>query len=221
MDVSYNLYMCIYTTGVHTTVKLKTDRASLKLKHKRKMAYTEQQKAYHLRKIRTRAARLDITKDGFISREDYEIMSKRLSEYSNLNEEQTKKIHKFIQVISDSITGDAKIPVEEYAMKISQAILGETDYEKKRSFLETSHGNIFDVINTNGDGRISVEEFKVYLNVVAPIMTEDEAKHAFDVIDANKNGKINREEFMAAIEDFYCGVEETELAAAYMGKLVD
>ncbi len=38
------------------------------------------------------------------------------------------------------------------------------------------------------------------------------------VIDADKDGEISREEFLA---DFFCGVEETELAAAFMGKLVD
>ncbi len=80
---------------------------------------------------------------------------------------------------------------------------------------------MFDGIDTNGDGHISVEEFKVYLKVVAPDLTEDQAKHSFDVIDADKNGEISREEFLAAAKDFFCGVEETELAAAFMGKLVD
>ena len=186
------------------------------------MSYTEQQKAYHLRKMRTRAARLDINKDGFISREDYEIMSKRLTEYSKVTEEQAKKICDAVLVIADSIklTGDTKYPVEQFAAKISQAILGNTP-EKNRGGLQNSHNALFDVIDTNGDGHISVEEFKVYLKVVAPDVTEDQAKHAFDVIDANKNGEISREEFLAAAEEFFCGVEETELAAAFMGKLVD
>ena len=95
----------------------------MNLHHKRKMSYTEQQRAYHLRKMRTRAARLDINKDGFISREDYEIMSKRLTEYSNVTEEQAKRIHDFILVVADNIklTGDTKFPVKEFAMKISQS----------------------------------------------------------------------------------------------------
>ena len=194
----------------------------MNLQHKRKMSYTEQQKAYHLRKMRTRAARLDINKDGFISREDYEIMSKRLTEYSKVTEEQAKRIHDTVLVIADSIklTGDTKYPVEQFAAKISQAILGSTP-ENNRGGLHKSHNALFDVIDTNNDGHISVEEFKVYLKVVAPDVTEDQAKHAFDVIDANKNGEISREEFLAAAEEFFCGVEETELAASFMGKLVD
>ena len=186
------------------------------------MAYTEQQKAYHLRKMRTRAARLDINKDGFISREDYEIMSKRLSEYSKVTEEQAKKIRDSLLAVADSIklTGDAKYPVKEFAANVSLAILGSTR-ENMRTELHNSHNALFDVIDTNSDGHVSVEEFKVYLKVVAPEVTEDQAKHAFDVIDADKNKEISREEFLAGAEDFFLGVEETELAAAFMGKLVD
>ncbi len=54
-----------------------------------------------------------------------------------------------------------------------------------------------------------------------PRTWQDQAKHAFDFIDTDKNGEISREEFLAAAIDFYFGVEETELAAAFMGKLVD
>ena len=188
----------------------------------RKMSYTEQQKAYHLRKMRTRAARLDINKDGFISREDYEIMSKRLTEYSKVTEEQAKRIHDTILAVADvqKLTGDTKYSVEVYATKGSEGML-QQPRERNLAFLHSFHNAIFDGIDTNSDGHISVEEFKVYLKVVAPDVTEDEAKHAFDVIDADKNGEISREEFLAGAEDFFFGVEETELAAAFMGKLVD
>ncbi len=50
------------------------------------------------------------------------------------------------------------------------------------------------------------------MKVVAPDVTEDEAKHAFDVIDADKNGEISREEIFKAATDFFFGVEETEAA---------
>lgn len=37
---------------------------------------TEKQKAYHLLKMRTRAKRTDLNQDGFLSREDFEIISR-------------------------------------------------------------------------------------------------------------------------------------------------
>ena len=80
---------------------------------------------------------------------------------------------------------------------------------------------LFDAIDTNKDGHISVEEFKVYLTLIAPGVEEDEIVHSFDVIDADKNGEISREEFLAAAQDFLLGVEETELSKAFLGPLLD
>lgn len=85
--------------------------------------------------------------------------------------------------------------------------------------MHKSHDPLFDAINTNGDGHISVQEFTIYLKVVAPDVTGDEAEHAFSVIDADKNGEISREEFLAAATDFFYEVKETEAANVFMGKL--
>ena len=57
--------------------------------------------------------------------------------------------------------------------------------------------------------------------ITAPGVSEAEIIHSFNTIDANKNGVISREEFMAAAEDFFCGVEETELSKVFLGRLVD
>ena len=64
---------------------------------------TEEQRAYHLKKMRTRFARLDLNKDGFISHEDYELMGKRLAEHGNLTKEQAESVHKSLMVIADNI----------------------------------------------------------------------------------------------------------------------
>ncbi len=107
---------------------------------------------------------------------------------------------------------DVKYGLKEYAPMLSQALLSKTIEERDTLIKYNSHSTLYDVIDTNGDGHVSVEEFKVYLKVVAPDVTEDEAKHAFDVIDAvidaDKNGEISREEFFKAATDFFFGVEE-------------
>ena len=51
-----------------------------------------------------------------------------------------------------------------------------------------THNVLFDAIDTNKDGHISIEEFQVYLNLIAPGIKEDEIIHSFDIIDADKNG---------------------------------
>ncbi len=119
-----------------------------------------------------------------------------------------------------NIKPDVKYGLKEYAPMLSQALLSKT-IEERDTLVYNSHNTLFDVIDTNGDGHISVEEFKVYLKVVAPDVTEDEAKHAFDVIDADKNGEISREEFLTAAEDFFFGKDETEVSRVFWGKLLD
>ena len=57
------------------------------------MAYTEAQKAYHLQKMRTRMSRLDYNLDGYISREDYELICKKFAEYSELTDDQVEQTH--------------------------------------------------------------------------------------------------------------------------------
>ena len=156
--------------------------------------------------------RLDINKDGFISREDYELMGKKLAEQSGIIEEQAAATNKEIMMVADAFNLKPRVrgPLEEAAKKANETILSMSPAERK-AFVTASHNLLFDAIDTNKDGHISVNEFKVYFNVIAPGTSEAEIIHSFNAIDTNKNGEISREEFMAAAEDFIHEVEETEL----------
>ena len=94
-------------------------------------------------------------------------------------------------------------------------------HAERKAIVDGTHNFLFDAIDTNKDGHISVEEFKVYLNIIAPGIAEDEIAHSFRTIDTDKNGEISHEEFMAAAYDFLLGVEETELSKVFMGPLLD
>ena len=186
------------------------------------MSLTEQQKAYHLRKMRTCGARLDVNKDGVVSREDFELMSERLSKYSNLTDERSKSVTEGFMKIADLIhlKKGVKFSVEEFVSKLSETLLSKS-LEDRRAMIRYDHAPLFEVLDTNSDGHISVEEFKVYLKVMAPDVSEEEAEHAFKTIDTDKNGEISSEEFFASAEEFFYGVEETEVSRVFWGKLVD
>ncbi len=89
------------------------------------MSLTEQQKAYHLRKMRTRVARLDVNEDGVVSREDFQLMSERLSEYSHLTEQQAKAVNEALMPIADRLhlSPGVKHSLEEWAPKVSETML--------------------------------------------------------------------------------------------------
>ena len=166
--------------------------------------------------------KLDVNKDSCISRKDFELMSKRLSEHSRMTKEQAESAYKEFMKVADALKfkPGVKISIEEAAQQASKALLA-TPLEENRVLLYGQHNILFDIIDTNKDGHISVGEYKVYCHVMAPATSEEEIIHSFSTIDANKNGEISREEFLAAAEDFLLGVEETELSKVFFGKLLD
>lgn len=167
-------------------------------------------------------SRLDVNKDGYISYEDYELMGKKVVEHSKMTDEQAeatkKQFAKFAGMLN--LKPGIQIAVEEAAKQVTEIISASTPAHNKASFSE-SHNMLFDAIDTNKNGKISVKEFKEYFAMVAPGVSEAEVTHSFNTIDTNKDGVISREEFMAAAEDFFCGVEETELSKVFLGHLVE
>ena len=187
------------------------------------MSFTAEQKAYHLRKMRTRMFRIDINKDGFISREDFELMGIKLAEHSGMTGEKAEAAKKQFLKVADMINlkPGVKTPLEEAAKKANEKLLTSMTARERSALIDDTHDLLFDALDTNNDGVISFGEFKVYLNIIAPEIGEDLITHSFNTIDIDKNGEISREEFLAAANDFLQGVEETELSKVFFGPLLD
>ena len=160
--------------------------------------------------------------DTFLVKTGYKLMGKKLAEYSGITGEHAEAITKEFLKVADAFNmkPGVKIPLEEAAKKASESLLSMSS-EKRKVLLNDTHNLLFDAIDTNKDGHISVKEFEVYFKVLAPGISEAEVAHSFDSIDTDKNGEISREEFMAAAEDFLHGVEEAELSKAFFGRLID
>jgi Ca2+-binding EF-hand superfamily protein len=182
---------------------------------------TEKQRAYHLLKMHTRFIRLDVNKDGFISWEDFESMAGKLIEYSKTGKEHAESTRKAFMTVAENVglKQGVKTTVEEAARKASIEMLSMTP-EKQWAVLHSGHDVLFDAIDQDKNGYISLEEFKVYFQVIGPDISEAEMRHSFDTIDADKNGKISRDEFLNAAFDFMFGVEETEVSKVFFGHLL-
>ena len=163
-------------------------------------------------------AQMDINKDGYISREDFELMDKKLAEYSGQAESMLKSFTKVADLLK--LQPGVKVPVPQAAEQASDVIFALTP-EERASRNRAAHSLAFYIIDTNKNGYISVKEHTVYLQVVAPNVSEGEAILSFNTIDTDKDGKISREEFLAATYDFLTGVEETEVSKVFFGKLLD
>ncbi len=183
---------------------------------------TDSQIAFRLRKLRTHYASLDINNDGCISREDYELMAKRMNECSKATGDQAESCYKAFIHVADTLgfAPGVKISREE-AVKAANEMLLTKPWEEQKVMCYNAHNHIFDAIDSNQDGHISMEEYKVYLQVIAPTLSEDDKVKSFNSIDANKDGEISRAEFLEASFEYLHGVKETELSKVFYGPLLD
>ena len=167
--------------------------------------------------------RMDINKDGYISREDFELMGKKVAELSGMTGEQAEASKQQFLKVADMINlkPGVKTPLEEAAKRANESLLISMTARERNALISDTHDLLFDAIDTNNDGHISVSEFRVYLNIIGPEIAEDEIIHSFNIIDTDKNGEISREEFLAAANDFLQGVEETEVSKVFFGPLLD
>ena len=167
--------------------------------------------------------RMDINKDGFLSREDYELMAKQLAEYGGLTKKQTDSAFSGFMEVADSfnLVPGFKLPLQEAIQRSSKSLLSLPPEQRKDKVHDGVLGKMFDIIDTSKEGYLSLDEIKTFYKVIAPEMTEAEVLHTFEIVDTGKNGKINREEFIAGAEDFLFGVEETELSKIFFGPLLD
>ena len=167
--------------------------------------------------------RMDVNKDGFLSREDYDLMAKQLAEYGHLTETQADSAYSGFMEVADTLNlkSGAKLPLQDAVQRASTSLLSMPPEEHKEKCHNGVLGKMFDVIDTSKAGYVSLDETKAFYKVIAPEMTEAEVLHVFEQLDTGRNGKINREEFTAAAEDFLFGVEETEISKIFFGPLLD
>ena len=82
------------------------------------------------------------------------------------------------------------------------------------TFIEKDTHAIFNVLDRDKDGFLSLDEYKAYLVACAFVKGSDddqEAQAAFDLIDKDKNGKLDKKEFASASVKFWSKVtEDTE-----------
>ena len=88
---------------------------------------------------------------------------------------------------------------------------------EKQSVSRDAVSEFFDVVDTNGNGIISLQEFTVYFKCMG--IAEEHAKASFDAIDTDKDGFITRDEFVAAGSEFFNGVDPSILALCFLDHL--
>lgn len=84
------------------------------------MSFTAEERAYHLKKIRTHFTRLDVNKNGFISRNDYEEMAQKIAHYGKLSQEDAASVMAAFMEIAKvlDLKPGVKLSIEEASQKV-------------------------------------------------------------------------------------------------------
>ena len=186
------------------------------------MSFTYEEKAYHLKKMRTHFTRLDINKDGFITRSDYEEIAEKVAEFGKLSQEDAASVMSAFLEIADhlDLKPGVKFTLEEVSQKVHKNVLC-LPFDQNKDLCDHTYRMIFDAFDTNNDGHISLEEFTgVFYKILAPDIKKEDVLRSFNILDTDSNGKISQEEFLAAAFEFMCGMKETEISSSFFGRLL-
>ncbi|XP_072381628.1 sarcoplasmic calcium-binding protein [Diabrotica undecimpunctata] len=171
------------------------------------------------RKIRTFHGILDLNKDGVISFDDFKLLSDRFINLGHLRAEQVKKFQDVLKNLWEKQFGEISpynlVSVERYLENMHHVLNDKRLVRKAHSFLPY----LFKAVDKDRSGEITVEEFKLFFNVLG--LKEQDAILAFRAIDSNGNGKITQKEFVKHGRDFFLTEDEDRISKYFWGPLQD
>ena len=147
---------------------------------------------------------LDVNKDGFISREDFETIVKRYKELGapDSHIEKLKTNNEFLYAgwgISDP---SVKLTFEEAIEVYTNFLESAKNREKHIEVFAL----MFEQVDMDGNGWISFDEWENHYK--AFVLHLDAAKASFEAMDANKDGKISKEEFVKYHTEYFFTAED-------------
>jgi Ca2+-binding EF-hand superfamily protein len=74
---------------------------------------------------------------------------------------------------------------------------------------------LFKGFDTNGDGVVSLKEYKAFVSPLFPGLTDEDVKFAFDIIDENGDGVLSEDEIGLALAHYYWDEEDTKYKHFY------
>ncbi|WP_395241649.1 EF-hand domain-containing protein, partial [Salmonella sp. s51933] len=140
--------------------------------------------------------------DASLCQVDYEQMGVKLSTVSDMTEQQSEQMRKDFLKVSHLIglKPGTKVPTKEETLKAGESLIAMVIDEQKVAL--TACGMMYDLIDTDDDGYISITDFKAFLQVLATDITDEKAVRCFNTLDFNGDGQISRGEFFISSHEF-------------------
>lgn len=154
---------------------------------------------------------IDINKNGYICIEEVLKWSDNMKELCKVTSDEVKNFQDSLKEFYEAIglLPEKHVTKQEFVEGVNR--LSEVELKRKRSGEETLHeklGNaMFDVVDTNDDGTVTLDEVKTAMKVFN-VMDEAKAEGWFNKADKNENGRVERKELIKIDFDFWFGPKD-------------
>jgi len=168
------------------------------------------------RRVRTAFNIIDFNHDGELTDADYHAVADRYIELAKLNEVAAKQTRRKIQGIYKEFLGHlGDKPITHADFVDAFQAKGQIHIGQSATFF---FGFLFDLMDPNGDGVISKDEYHLFAQVFQ-LSPEVETK-SFATVDENHDGKISYEEFVGKAVEYFTGKGDEDTNFLF-GPLVD
>ena len=153
----------------------------------------------------------DLNKDGHICSEDRDVARGRFRDFALKRQRVDERALEAHEAVTKELehaygTGSDRVSKDDWLKKMAELAAADLEKIKKEEPVLTKHaGPLFDVMDSDKDGFIGLEDFKHgYVSIGHDAVA---AEKAFKTYDKTNCGKIGREDFTKAGRDFWYKIE--------------
>jgi len=170
--------------------------------------------AHWTRKVETFFKRFDRDGDGELTEKDFRLIAENIVKVGKFTGKRAEEIRnkydelwtRYFQPMAQLKPASCDAIIENFK-KCGKAEL--------KADLTEQLNLVFDVVDTNQDGSIQLDEFITYINIVG--VNEAIGKKAFNALDTNHDGVLSRDEFVSAGVTFFILEEPSHPADLFYG----
>ena len=161
----------------------------------------------------------DVTGDGGVDRDDLTLISQNLAQargYQLGSKEHSALAAQYQSIWGalEASSGKQRLGLDDW-IEVHEHILDDVDMY--RQALESSVGIAFAEMDLDGDGRISLDEYRAFLKGYG--VDPSTASVSFARIDLNGDGSVSRDEVFQALLEFFTSQERDAPGNWFYGAL--
>jgi len=175
---------------------------------------------FWLQKMGTYFVRIDIDRDGVITKKDFDQMADRFIAEGSLSAERGQALRESLFAVWEKfwhhLGGEDREKIEK--SQFVDAMKQIVACPNAKEILKAPLPFFFAAVDANEDGQISEGEYSTFFKCIG--IKADLAGTSFKAIDANNDGQLSMDEFVDAGMEFFTGEDTSNDTKYFWGPLL-